>query len=151
MLLRWLVHPLVGPHITSKTDYVAIPSCLVTVARSCFVSFTVSLHFVTINKQNTLYTSFGCLMVKCFETWWMTSPSPNQFRMARGIHGLPKVSPRHAQLFYALRVDQPQNGFPADTGVARPQGGQHAVVFYPLGYPTPYGPGPNIQSRVFVC
>jgi hypothetical protein len=57
LLVRWSVHPLVGPHITSKTDYVTIASRreegkgnqlmsktsyveialrLVTVARSCF-------------------------------------------------------------------------------------------------------------------
>jgi hypothetical protein len=36
--------------------------------------FFVCLHFV--NKQNTLYGSFGCLKDKCFETWWMTSPNP---------------------------------------------------------------------------
>jgi len=35
----------------------------------------------------------------------------------------------------------PPNGLTAVLGVARPQGGWPAAVFFPLGYPTPYGPG----------
>jgi hypothetical protein len=46
--------------------------------------------------------------------------------MAKGIHGLPKVSPGPAM--------------PDPSGVARPQGRWPAPIFYPLGYPTPYGP-----------
>jgi hypothetical protein len=30
-------------------------------------------------------------------------------------------------------------------GAARPQGGRPAAVFFPLGYPFPYGPGPRIH------
>ena len=43
----------------------------------CFVYSIVCLHFVIINKGNTLYGSFGHLWVKSFETWWMTSLNSN--------------------------------------------------------------------------
>ena len=43
----------------------------------CFVYIIVCLHFVNVNKENTLYGSFGRLRVKSFETWWMSSPKPN--------------------------------------------------------------------------
>jgi hypothetical protein len=46
----------------------------------------------------------------------------------------------HAQLLYALRAGHPPNGLMAIWGVARPQGGHPAAVFFPLGYPFPYGP-----------
>ena len=39
--------------------------------------FFIFLHFVNINKENTLYGSFGRLRVKSFETWWMSSLNPN--------------------------------------------------------------------------
>jgi hypothetical protein len=48
---------------------------------------------------------------------------------------------RHAQPFYALQAGHPLNGITAVSGVACPQGGWPAAVFYPLGYPTTYGPG----------
>jgi hypothetical protein len=41
-----------------------------------FVSIVVYIHFVNINKENTLYGSFGRLRVKSFETWLMSSPHP---------------------------------------------------------------------------
>jgi hypothetical protein len=47
---------------------------------------------------------------------------------------------RYAQPFYALRASHPQNSLMAVMGMTRPQGGQLAVVFYPLGYPMSYGP-----------
>jgi hypothetical protein len=50
-----------------------------------------------------------------------------QARTGRGIHGLPKVSPGPAQPLYTLRA-------------GHPFGGRPAAVFFPLGYPTPYGP-----------
>jgi hypothetical protein len=43
----------------------------------CFVYIIVCLHFGNVNKENTLYGSFGRLRVKSFETWWMSSPKPN--------------------------------------------------------------------------
>jgi hypothetical protein len=43
----------------------------------CFVYLIVCLHFVNINKENTLYGSFGRLQVKSFKTWWKSSPNPN--------------------------------------------------------------------------
>jgi hypothetical protein len=43
----------------------------------CFVYIIVCLHFVNINKEITLYGFLGCLFIKCFETWWMSSPIPN--------------------------------------------------------------------------
>jgi hypothetical protein len=76
MLVGPLVRPLVGPHITSKTGYVAIASTrgegrgnqlmskagyveiasrLVTVARSCFVfssPFQISLVFIHIQRPH---------------------------------------------------------------------------------------------------
>jgi hypothetical protein len=48
---------------------------------------------------------------------------------------------RPALPFYALQVGHPQNSLTAVSGVAHPQGRWPAAVFYPLGYPTPYGPG----------
>jgi hypothetical protein len=67
-----------------------------------------------------------------------------QGRMVRGIHRLLKVSPvpampdpstpcRWATLEMAITEM-------AVSGVAHLQGGRPAAVFYPLGYPTPYGP-----------
>jgi hypothetical protein len=46
--------------------------------------------------------------------------------MARGGHGLPKVSPglRHALPFYALWAGHPWKGLVAVSGVARLQGGR---------------------------
>jgi hypothetical protein len=40
-----------------------------------------------------------------------------------------------------MRAGHPRNRITAALGVARPQGERPAAVFYPLGYPTPYGPG----------
>jgi hypothetical protein len=39
--------------------------------------YIVCLHFVNINKENTLYGFLGRLFIKCFGTWWMSSPIPN--------------------------------------------------------------------------
>jgi hypothetical protein len=47
--------------------------------------------------------------------------------MARGSHGLPKVS---------LKPTMPYLLRPA--GVTPLEGGHHAAIFYPLGHPTPY-------------
>jgi hypothetical protein len=58
--------------------------------------------------------------------------------MARGIHGLPKVSP-------GLAMPNPKT-FMAVSGVVRTQGGRPAAVFYPLGYPTLYGPGRDFHD-----
>jgi hypothetical protein len=49
--------------------------------------------------------------------------------MAMGMHGLPKVSPEPA-------ITNPST--PYVSRVARPQ--RLVVVFYPFGYPMPYGP-----------
>jgi hypothetical protein len=56
----------------------------------CFVYIIVCLHFVNMNKENTLYGFLGRLSIKCFETWFMSSPVPNlQFCRARfWIHRL---------------------------------------------------------------
>jgi hypothetical protein len=43
----------------------------------CSVYIIVCLHFVNVNKENTLYGWFGRLRVKSFETWWMSSLNPN--------------------------------------------------------------------------
>ena len=52
----------------------------------CFVYIIVCLHFVNINKENTLYGSFGHLPVKSFETWWMSLPNPNsQSQQAKSL------------------------------------------------------------------
>jgi hypothetical protein len=48
---------------------------------------------------------------------------------------------RHAQPSYALWAGHPPNGIMAVWGMARPQGGRPAAVFFHLGYPFPYGPG----------
>jgi hypothetical protein len=56
---------------------------------------------------------------------------PGQARIARGIHGLPKVSPWPAMPDPSMPCGR------AVSGVARSQGGRPAAVFYPLGYPTP--------------
>jgi hypothetical protein len=58
----------------------------------------------------------------------------DQTRVARGIHGLPKVSPG------PVMPDPPMPCGRATPGVACPQGGPPAAVFNPLGYPTPYEP-----------
>jgi hypothetical protein len=60
--------------------------------------------------------------------------------MARGDHGLPKVSPapRHAPPFYARQVGYPQNGLKAASGVTHPQGRRPATIFYPLEHPMMY-------------
>jgi hypothetical protein len=58
---------------------------------------------------------------------------------------LPKVSPGpagcHAQPFYTLRVGHPRNGLTAVSGMAHPQIGWPAAVFYPFGHPIPYAYG----------
>jgi hypothetical protein len=71
-------------------------------------------------------------------------------RTGRGIHGLPKVSPGpcHARPLYALRAGHPPNGLKAVWGLARPQGGRPAAVFFHLGDPFPYGPG---LSPIVIC
>jgi hypothetical protein len=67
--------------------------------------------------------------------------------MARGIHGLPKVSPGlPSPTFLRLAGGPPQNGLTVAFRVARLQGGQPAAVLYPLGYPTPYGLFPLSSS-----
>jgi hypothetical protein len=50
---------------------------------------------------------------------------------------------RHARPLYALQAGHPPNGLTAVWGVARPQGGRPAAIFFPLGYPFPYGPVPD--------
>jgi hypothetical protein len=52
-------------------------------------------------------------------------------RMARGSHGLPKVSPGSAMPYPFTPV----------SGVAHPQGRWPVAVFYPLGHFTPYAYG----------
>jgi hypothetical protein len=54
--------------------------------------------------------------------------------MARGGHGLHKVSPGFAM--------------PNHSMVARPQGGRSAAVFFPLKHPTPYACG-NFEALLF--
>jgi hypothetical protein len=43
-------------------------------------------------------------------------------------------------LYMPCRRAKPPKGLTAIWGVACPQGRQLASVFFPLGYPTPYGP-----------
>jgi hypothetical protein len=43
----------------------------------CFVYIIVCLHFVNINKEITLYGFLSRLCIKCFKTWWTSSPIPN--------------------------------------------------------------------------
>jgi hypothetical protein len=65
-------------------------------------------------------------------------------RMARGIHGLPKVSPKLTMpnLFTPCGRAIPQTALQLFWGWP-------AAVFFPLGYPTPYGPGQrNREKRV---
>jgi hypothetical protein len=61
----------------------------------------------------------------------------------RDIHGLPKVSPGPAMPdpYTPCGRAIPPNRLMAVWGVARPQGGRPAAIFFPLGYPFPYGPG----------
>jgi len=58
-------------------------------------------------------------------------------RMARGGHGLPKVSlgPAMPNPFITCGRATPET---AVSRVARPQGGRSVAVFYLLGHPTPY-------------
>jgi hypothetical protein len=53
---------------------------------------------------------------------------------------------RHARPLYALWVGHPPNGLTAVWGVARPQGGRLAAVFFPLGYPFAYGPANHLVT-----
>jgi hypothetical protein len=55
-----------------------------------------------------------------------------QARMGRGIHGLPKVSPELAM---------PNPSTPCRRATPK------TAVFYPLGYPMPYGPASGFQDR----
>jgi hypothetical protein len=56
---------------------------------------------------------------------------------------------RHAQPFYALRAGHPINGVMAVLGV-RLLGVRPAVIFYPLGHPTPYAhDNPPHQQSVY--
>jgi hypothetical protein len=55
----------------------------------CFVYIIVCLHFININKENTLYGFLDRLYIKCFETWWISSPIPNsQFCRASFLNSL---------------------------------------------------------------
>jgi YD repeat-containing protein len=54
--------------------------------------------------------------------------------MARGGHGLPKVSLGLAMPYPFA----PWGRATPQTGMAYPQGGQPAAVFYPFGHPLPY-------------
>jgi hypothetical protein len=62
--------------------------------------------------------------------------------MARGGHGLPKVSPGPAlpnpSRLYALHAGHPRNSLTAVSRMARAPGGRPAAVFYPFGHLTPY-------------
>jgi hypothetical protein len=60
--------------------------------------------------------------------------------MARAGHGLPQVSPWAAIPDPSTPCGRatPQNDLTAVWGVAHPQGGRPAAVFYPFGHPTPY-------------
>jgi hypothetical protein len=62
-------------------------------------------------------------------------------RMARGGHGLPKVSPGSAMPYPSTPAGRatPKTalGPMAVSGVASPQGGRPAGVFYPFSHPTP--------------
>jgi hypothetical protein len=53
--------------------------------------------------------------------------------MARGGHGLPKVSCGNAMPYPSKSV----------SGIARLHGGQPVAVFYPFRHPTPYAYGPR--------
>jgi hypothetical protein len=70
-----------------------------------------------------------------------------QARTGRGIHELPKVSPGPA-------MPNPYTpcGRATPDGLTplRPQDGQPAAVFYPLGYPTPNGPGWEAEFGSFL-
>jgi hypothetical protein len=60
--------------------------------------------------------------------------------MAKGGHGLLKVSLGPALVDPSTLCGRvtPENGLMAVSGVACPQGGQPATVFYPFGHPSPY-------------
>jgi hypothetical protein len=66
--------------------------------------------------------------------------------MAKGFYELPTVLPVPTMPFYALRAGQPLNGLMAVSRVVCPQGRRPAAVFYPLGYPSPYGPVPENED-----
>jgi hypothetical protein len=79
-----------------------------------------------------------CLFTKAAEIF-ISELMLHQGHTARGIHGLPKVlcSAAMPNPFMPCGRATPLT---AIWGVARPQGGQAAAVFFPLGYPTSYGP-----------
>jgi hypothetical protein len=60
--------------------------------------------------------------------------------MARGGHGLPKVShgPAMPNPSTPFGRATPEIALRSVSGVTHPQGGQPAAVFYPFGHPTPY-------------
>ena len=71
--------------------------------------------------------------------------------MARGSHGLPKVSPGPA-----MPDPSTPSGWAtpemAILGVANTggEGGGPAAIFYPLGYPLPYGPAMKYAPHIGV-
>jgi hypothetical protein len=69
--------------------------------------------------------------------------------MARGVHGLPKVLPWPIipNPFTPCGWATPKKGLMAVSGVACPQGGRTAPVFYPFRYPMPYGPVEELLLR----
>jgi hypothetical protein len=75
------------------------------------------------------------ILVSSFAADSIVTYSHCQARTGRGIHGLPKVSCRTAMPdpYTPCRRATPQTAL-------RPFGGRPAAVYFPLGYPIPYGP-----------
>jgi hypothetical protein len=66
--------------------------------------------------------------------------------MARGGHGLPKVSLGPAMLYPSMPCGWPYDNFRD----GRQHSGQPATIFYPLGYPMPYASGFKSITYIFV-
>jgi hypothetical protein len=98
--------------------------------------------------------SCGIQTWKALKNIYPCNPNPikrlkNSGRMARGGHGLPKVSlgPSCPTLL-CLVGGSTLTGLKVILGVAFPQGWPPAAVFYPLGHPTPYGSDKNHMFNV---
>jgi hypothetical protein len=77
------------------------------------------------------------------------SDKGEQARTGRDIHGIPKVSPGPAMPnpYTPCGRATPPNCLMAVWEVAHPQGERPAAVFFPLGYPYPYGPEGECHSQ----
>jgi hypothetical protein len=99
-----------------------------------------------VNNQNVpIFIWSDCVAFQNLESRFLSKNGKQnlgaeQRRIAKGGHGLPKVSPRPA-----MHDTSTPYGWPtpetALSGVACPQGGRPAAIFYPFGHPTPYAYG----------